>query len=137
MFFPKVRKVYVRTACETNTDFVHLHLGVTHLFLLVVGSAWLQEAPNRSVLRHSVHSLYVFRNNVDGHPGRAEILRQLVRGSGPEDLSSSWLMITRSLENQLNSTWNSYTAFVVDWALNIATDILRMCILRQPFELTE
>jgi hypothetical protein len=31
----------------------------------------------------------------------------------------------RSLENQLNSTWNSYRAFTINWALNWSTDILR------------
>ena len=32
----------------------------------------------------------------------------------------------RSLENQLNSTWNSYRAFAINWTLNWSTDILRM-----------
>ncbi|KAF1932635.1 uncharacterized protein M421DRAFT_97919 [Didymella exigua CBS 183.55] len=34
-------------------------------------------------------------------------------------ISDNW-----SLENQLDSTWNSYTTFAVNWALNWSTDLL-------------
>jgi hypothetical protein len=30
----------------------------------------------------------------------------------------------RSLENQLNSTWNSYNALAINWCLNWSTDLL-------------
>lgn len=34
----------------------------------------------------------------------------------------------RSIENQLDSAWNSYPLFVVQWCLNFSTDLLRMFI---------
>ncbi|KAL6703043.1 hypothetical protein ACN47E_010250 [Coniothyrium glycines] len=37
-------------------------------------------------------------------------------------ISDNW-----SIENQLNSTWNSYTCFAVAWALNFSTDIVLFC----------
>lgn len=40
-------------------------------------------------------------------------------------------MFSRSLENQLLSTWNSYTTFAVNWALNWSTDLLRRCRVRR------
>ncbi|KAJ9651201.1 hypothetical protein H2198_009503 [Neophaeococcomyces mojaviensis] len=38
-------------------------------------------------------------------------------------ISDNW-----SIENQLNSIWNSYTDFAVNWTLNISTDLLLFCL---------
>jgi hypothetical protein len=40
--------------------------------------------------------------------------------------SNTKLPPNRSIENQLLSTWNSYTALIVNWTLNFSTDLLRM-----------
>ncbi|KAF4461190.1 hypothetical protein FALBO_12016 [Fusarium albosuccineum] len=37
-------------------------------------------------------------------------------------ISNNW-----SIENQLDSAWNSYTNFVVQWCLNFSTDLLLFC----------
>ncbi|KAJ3539895.1 hypothetical protein NM208_g5301 [Fusarium decemcellulare] len=37
-------------------------------------------------------------------------------------ISNNW-----SIENQLESAWNSYTNFVVQWCLNFSTDLLLFC----------
>ncbi|KAH7129062.1 hypothetical protein EDB81DRAFT_888829 [Dactylonectria macrodidyma] len=37
-------------------------------------------------------------------------------------ISNNW-----SIENQLESAWNSYTVFVVQWCLNFSTDLLLFC----------
>ncbi|KAH7233820.1 uncharacterized protein BKA55DRAFT_598048 [Fusarium redolens] len=36
--------------------------------------------------------------------------------------------LLRSLENQLDSIWNSITDFIVNWALNIITDLSLFCL---------
>ncbi|KAK2470379.1 hypothetical protein H9L39_18076, partial [Fusarium oxysporum f. sp. albedinis] len=36
--------------------------------------------------------------------------------------------LLRSLENQLDSIWNSVTDFIVNWALNITTDLSLFCL---------
>ncbi|CAG5137584.1 uncharacterized protein ALTATR162_LOCUS159 [Alternaria atra] len=38
-------------------------------------------------------------------------------------ISDNW-----SLENQLNSIWNSYTNLTVNWTLNIGTDLILFCL---------
>lgn len=38
-------------------------------------------------------------------------------------ISDNW-----SIENQLNSIWNSFTDFSVNWALNFSTDLLLFCL---------
>ncbi|CAG5179634.1 uncharacterized protein ALTATR162_LOCUS9384 [Alternaria atra] len=42
-------------------------------------------------------------------------------------ISDNW-----SIENQLNSTWNSYTDLTINWALNIGTDLMLFCL---PFSI--
>ncbi|KAM3087783.1 hypothetical protein ACMFMG_001854 [Clarireedia jacksonii] len=39
------------------------------------------------------------------------------------NISDNW-----SLENQLDSIWNSYNDFAINWALNFATDLLLFCL---------
>ncbi|CAI6334835.1 unnamed protein product [Periconia digitata] len=39
------------------------------------------------------------------------------------DISDNW-----SIENQLNSTWNSWNVLIIDWVLNFSTDLLLFCL---------
>ncbi|KAH7305463.1 hypothetical protein B0I35DRAFT_492840 [Stachybotrys elegans] len=40
-----------------------------------------------------------------------------------QPISDNW-----SLENQLNSMWNSYPLFILNWVLNIFTDLMLFCL---------
>jgi hypothetical protein len=40
--------------------------------------------------------------------------------------SATHISLHRSLDNQLNSIWNSSPDLVINWALNFSTDLLRM-----------
>lgn len=46
-----------------------------------------------------------------------------------QPISNNW-----SLDNQLDSLWNSATGFIINWILNITTDLLLFCL---PFSILE
>jgi hypothetical protein len=94
--------------------------------LLVVDPAWFSFASDRSVHSYSIRWCFVLVHHISRYIYRWRHIKQLVCHVMELIVESNTnLSPNRSIENQLLSTWNSYTALIVNWTLNFSTDLLR------------